>query len=120
MTGEPGMAINGSLAGRPLNFFQLQEGNWVALQGVHAMTEPGIYPLIITGTLSSGAPLAFSQAALVNSGDYPFDPVITVNSEMIDPAVTKPEGRPMGCVNDSCDSGTHNGRSVYLPGPRPV
>ncbi len=91
VTGDPGMALNGSLAGKPLNFFQLQEGNWAALQGVHAMTEPGIYPLIITGTLSSGAPLAFSQAVLVNSGDYPFDPVITVNSEMIDPAVTKPE-----------------------------
>ena len=60
------------------------------------MTEPGLYTLVITGTLPGGAPyfgapFAFSQAVLVNAGDYVFDPVLTVSPETIDPAVTKPE-----------------------------
>jgi murein DD-endopeptidase MepM/ murein hydrolase activator NlpD len=97
------ISITGSLAGRPLNFFpadhnvltttQLAPGSqaYVAMQGIHAMTEPGLYPLLLRGRLANGAEFAFSQAVSVRSGDYPYDPVLVVSPETIDPAVTRPE-----------------------------
>lgn len=95
--GEDGLQLSGSLNERTLHFFPDPElGGYVSLQGIHAMTEPGLYTLVISGTLPAqapypGAPFAFSQAVLVSAGDYVFDPVLTVSPETIDPAVTKPE-----------------------------
>ena len=96
VSSTPGISLTGSLAGHPLQFFSEDDGRYVSLQGVHAMIDPGIYPLTISMTLPiSGtdrkAHYAFSQSVLVSSGDYPFDPVLVVSPETIDPAVTKPE-----------------------------
>jgi murein DD-endopeptidase MepM/ murein hydrolase activator NlpD len=91
VNGEDGLSLGGSLIDHPLHFFPTQAGGYASIQGIHAMTEPGLYPLVISGTLSSGAPFAFSQAVLVGDGSYPFDPVLTVSAETIDPAVTRPE-----------------------------
>jgi murein DD-endopeptidase MepM/ murein hydrolase activator NlpD len=94
---EDGMNLGGSLNEHALHFFaDAGAEGYVGLQGIHAMTEPGLYPLVITGTLPLeapyyGAPFAFSQAVLVNAGDYVFDNPLTVSPETIDPAVTKPE-----------------------------
>ena len=35
----------------PLHFFQVN-GDQVALQGVHALLEPGVYPLLMEATLA--------------------------------------------------------------------
>ncbi len=97
IAGEDGLALGGLLNERTLHFFpDAGAKGYVGLQGIHAMTEPGLYPLVITGTLPMeapyyGAPFAFSQAVLVSAGDYVFDPVLVVSPETIDPAVTKPE-----------------------------
>lgn len=95
VSGRPGLSLSGSLAGRELRFFALEAG-YVALQGVHAMTEPGLYPLTLKGVLPGGAEgdtltFAFSQSVLIRSGDYAFDPVLSVDPETLDPAVTQPE-----------------------------
>ncbi len=89
--GENGLSLGGSLVNQPLHFFPKEGGGYASLQGIHAMTEPGLYSLVISGTLPSGAPFAFSQAVPVKGGNYPFDPVLIVSPETIDPAVTKPE-----------------------------
>jgi murein DD-endopeptidase MepM/ murein hydrolase activator NlpD len=96
LKGEQSLALGGSFDERPLHFFPDGKGSYVSLQGIHAMTEPGLYTLILTGTLPAEAPyyntpFAFSQAVLVSGGGYPFDPVLTVSPETIDPAVTRPE-----------------------------
>ena len=93
--GEPGIILSGSLDGRQLNFFR-QEDGYVALQGIHALTDPGLYPLKITGTLPPNPPnfgetFTFAQSVLIRSGDFAYDPVLNVSPEMIDPAITKPE-----------------------------
>jgi murein DD-endopeptidase MepM/ murein hydrolase activator NlpD len=93
--GEPGMELSGSLDGRKINFFSLGD-EYVTMIGIHAMTEPGPYRLNISGILPPGDPyfgdeFEFSQSVLIRNGDYPFDPVLTVNPETIDPKVTKPE-----------------------------
>lgn len=58
------LTIRGSLAERKLNFFP-QDYGYVALQGIHALTHPGLYPLILEGELPSGEHFAFSQSVLV-------------------------------------------------------
>ncbi len=95
LSGEPGILLSGSLDGREINFFSLGD-EYIALLGIHAMTEPGLYPLNINGKLPPGPPyygkaFTFSQSVLIRSGDYPYDPVLNVNPETIDPLVTKPE-----------------------------
>jgi murein DD-endopeptidase MepM/ murein hydrolase activator NlpD len=85
------ISITGSLAGHNLNFFSSTPGSYTSLQGIHAMTEPGIYSLALTTTLPSGVPFSFAQTVLISPGNYPFDPVLIVSPETIDPAVTKPE-----------------------------
>lgn len=97
VNGPPGLILNGSLAGRELNIFPDKNG-YVALQGIHALTEPGLYPLILKGTLPQGAPyngqnFEFTQSVLIRSGNYPFDPSLEVNPETIDPTVTEPEDK---------------------------
>jgi len=85
-----GLTINGSLIGYDLHFFRYQDG-YVALQGIPAMLAPGLYPLALEGQLPGSEPFAFSQAILVRDAGYPYDPVLKVDPETVDPAVTVPE-----------------------------
>jgi murein DD-endopeptidase MepM/ murein hydrolase activator NlpD len=89
-----GVSMTGLLNGLQLHFFPDGEGKLLSYQGIHAMTEPGLYPLVITGTVttsSGNSPFEFNQSLLIISGNYPFDPVLSVSPETIDPAVTGPE-----------------------------
>jgi len=86
----PGITMRGSLAERTLNFFP-QDYGYVALQGIHALTQPGLYPLILEGELPSGEHFAFSQDVLVQDANFPSDPDLEVNPATLDPAVTGPE-----------------------------
>lgn len=87
---QPGMTMRGSLAERDLNFFP-QDYGYVALQGIHAMTPPGLYPLSLEGELSGGDRFAFSQDVLIQDANFPYDPSLVVDPATIDPAVTEPE-----------------------------
>jgi murein DD-endopeptidase MepM/ murein hydrolase activator NlpD len=89
------LELSGSLDGREINFYYLDD-EFVALVGIHAMQEPGLYPLNISGKLPPGEPyfgegFEFSQSVLIRDGNYPYDPVLTVSPETIDPDVTEPE-----------------------------
>ena len=87
-----GMSLSGTLVNYPLHFFPLGDGRMVALQGIHAMLDPGIYPLQLNATSSDGAVQSFEQMVLVASGNYARE-ALSVPSEMIDPAVTGPEDK---------------------------
>jgi len=87
---EP-VTLGGMLIDHPLHFFQIEDGSWVALQGVHALTEPGIYPLRLEATLPEGALQSFEQMVLVKSGYYPAESINGVEADTINPAVTEPE-----------------------------
>ncbi len=91
ITSEQELSLSGSFTGHQLNFFLFQGKEYAALQGVHAMTEPGLYPLTINGILPDGAPFTFSQMVRVKEVGYPYDQPLTVNPTTIDPAVTRPE-----------------------------
>jgi murein DD-endopeptidase MepM/ murein hydrolase activator NlpD len=85
------VTLNGVLGDHPLHFFPQDDGSQVALQGVHAMTEPGLYPLRIDITLSDSSVQSFEQMVLVASGNYLTETINGVEPSTIDPAVTAPE-----------------------------
>ena len=85
-----GVTVSGTLVDHELHFFTDTDGSQVALQGVHAMLEPGPYPLRLEATLPDGSKQSFEQMVLVTSGNYPREDLY-VESNTIDPAVTKPE-----------------------------
>lgn len=90
ISAPPGIALSGSLTGRALNFFPVVNG-YVALQGIHALTPPGRYPLSLDGRLSNGESFSFSQDILIQDAKFPYDPTLEVDPATVDPAVTQPE-----------------------------
>jgi murein DD-endopeptidase MepM/ murein hydrolase activator NlpD len=86
----PGIVINGSLNEWELNFFS-QEDDYIALQGIHTLTEAGVYTLALSGQLNNGVVFNYSQPILINSTEYIYDPVLIVDPETVDPKVTQPE-----------------------------
>jgi biotin carboxyl carrier protein len=85
-----GVTVSGMLTDHELHFFTDTDGSQVALQGVHAMQEPGPYPLRLEASLPDGSKQSFEQMVLVTSGGYQREDLY-VESSTIDPAVTKPE-----------------------------
>lgn len=86
----PDIKLRGSLVERNLNFFP-QEYGFVALQGIHALTPAGLYPLVLEGELPSGERITFSQNVLVQDANFPSDPTLEVDPATVDPTVTEPE-----------------------------
>jgi murein DD-endopeptidase MepM/ murein hydrolase activator NlpD len=84
------VTLSGLLVDHSLHFFPQADGSQVALQGVHAMTDPGLYPLHIDVTLADGSQQSFEQMVLVTSGNYQPE-TLSVDPSFIDPAVTGPE-----------------------------
>lgn len=86
-----GVTLSGRLVDMPLHFFQTN-GEQVALQGIHALLEPGVYPLLMEAALPDGSRQAFEQMVLVRSGGYGSEEIY-VPPETLDPAVTEPENQ---------------------------
>lgn len=91
IAGSPGLQLGGGFLGHELHFFNVSPEEYVALQGVHALTEPGVYPLDLTVARPDGAVFTYSQNVLVVDANYPYEPVLYVDPATIDPQVTRPE-----------------------------
>ena len=89
-TNEP-LEFIGSLGDYNLNFETLSENKYIALQGIHAMAQVGLIPLSFSFTDAGGNKSSFQQSLLLKDGGFGQDPPLTVDTETIDPAVTKPE-----------------------------
>jgi len=85
-----GITLSGALVDMPLHFFPSNNGQ-VALQGVDALLEPGVYPLLTEATLPDGSKQSFEQMVLVTSGNYLREDILLNDPSTIDPAVTEPE-----------------------------
>lgn len=83
-------SVTGRLGNFPLNFNSDGDKSSVALQGIYAMTEPGLSRINIKCTRSDKLVKEISQMVLLKSGYFP-DEKLLVEPNTIDPAVTKPE-----------------------------
>jgi murein DD-endopeptidase MepM/ murein hydrolase activator NlpD len=84
------LTLSGSLNGSELHFFETADNQYTALQGVHAMASIGLTQLTLQGNSDSDH-FSIDQMILLESGGFGRDPELSVPSETIDPAVTKPE-----------------------------
>ena len=82
--------LSGSLADYPLHFLATDGGQMVALQGIHAMLAPGVYPLQLDALLADGSTQSFQQSLVISDSGFPKES-LTVSAESIDPAITAPE-----------------------------
>jgi murein DD-endopeptidase MepM/ murein hydrolase activator NlpD len=83
--------VSGSLTGHDLAFYQTGDQDVVAIQGIHAMQETGLYPITLFVKLEDGSMFSYEQQVYVASGDFPQDPPLIVDPITLDPAVTIPE-----------------------------
>jgi murein DD-endopeptidase MepM/ murein hydrolase activator NlpD len=87
---QEGASLNGMLVDMPLHFFQENDGQ-VALQGVHALLEPSVYPLLIEATFPDGTKQSFEQMVLVTEGGYLSEEIPLNDPSTLDPATTESE-----------------------------
>ncbi|NIS79232.1 MAG: peptidoglycan DD-metalloendopeptidase family protein [Anaerolineales bacterium] len=85
--------VEGQFGEWGLNFFPLESETLVALQGVHALNDPGLYELEISLDVSPQSDLVytFSQPVKVLEWGYGFETINGVPSETIDLAIIDPE-----------------------------
>ena len=85
--------IVGTLAGRTLHFVEQESGAYVALTGVGALQEPGVYSVTLQAIASSGAASQVSGRIQIAGGGFGFEN-LTVDRRLIpllDPQVNLDE-----------------------------
>lgn len=85
------ISLSGSLMDHRLNFFPTSNNRIIALQGVYAMQEPGLYPLAIQGSTPEGLLFNFSQMVMVHAGDFLYDRSLAVDPATLDPETNQAE-----------------------------
>jgi murein DD-endopeptidase MepM/ murein hydrolase activator NlpD len=83
--------ITGSLAGNELSFFEDDEGQYNAIQGIYAREDPGLALFEVHIQGPDGAVYDYAQFVLLESGNFGQEAAVYVDPNMIDPAVTEPE-----------------------------
>jgi murein DD-endopeptidase MepM/ murein hydrolase activator NlpD len=90
--------LQGNLGDYSFQFIKISDSDYIALQGIQAMLDPGLYPLRIYGTFADNTSFDFEQNVLVKSGYFPQDPPLIVPPETLDPAVTGPEDSQIASI----------------------
>lgn len=85
------LTLTGKIGDRSLQFFSPAPGLYYALQGVHALQQPGLVTFSITTKHGDGNSQTFTQSVLVEPGLFDEDPPLNVDPSTIDPSVTGPE-----------------------------
>jgi murein DD-endopeptidase MepM/ murein hydrolase activator NlpD len=80
------VSVEGMLGEATLHFFPSDQQRFTALQGIHAMEEPGLQDLLIRFHDEGGQELyAYSQPVLLEAGGYGFESVNGVPEETVNP-----------------------------------
>lgn len=87
-TSQP--VINASIAGKSLQFSPYMEQQ-VALFGIHALLDPGLYPLHIEYQNKKDEVIVIDQFVLIQNGFFPEDPPLQVDPTTLDKSITQPE-----------------------------
>lgn len=66
-------------------------GMQMAYGGIHALTEPGVYPLTMTVSYPDGSEYRFDQLVMINSANYVTDKPLQVDPESIGTEAEKAE-----------------------------
>lgn len=91
LSGIEPLEINGQLNGKELHFFSEGGNRYVAIQGIHAMAEPGLAEFNLVVKAADGDSLSYQQMLLLQDGYYARDEPLTVDPATLDKAITAPE-----------------------------
>lgn len=83
--------LSGSIGEFPLIFFSEEPGKYFALQGIHALAEPGLVEFSLKVSDQDGIEHNYAQQVLITPGLFDEDPPLTVDPATIDPSITDPE-----------------------------
>ncbi len=91
--GNQAVELTGQLDTHPLHFFPFadEENTYYAIQGIHAMAEPGLVNLNLIGNSNGEALFTYDQMLLQQEGIFIKDPPLYVQDETVNPAATEPE-----------------------------
>ena len=86
--------VVGEFDGDEMPFFRwkAKPNGWVGLKGIHALADPGIYPLSLTVMLADGRTFGFAQAVRVVAGDYYYEK-LNVSPSLLNPELNRKEER---------------------------
>jgi hypothetical protein len=115
VAGETDLTITGMLGERILSFFTVGENSYTALQGMHAMAEPGLYPLLIQVTAPDGTHSSFSQMVMVDEGDFLYDRSLPVDPATLDPEINRAENELWSASSSGVTSEKMWDGNLYLP-----
>jgi murein DD-endopeptidase MepM/ murein hydrolase activator NlpD len=85
-------SVAGTLDGIPLNFLPASDSNYIALQGIHALAEPGLVDLVLEfqDVANKDQMFLMTQPIQIVEGGYGRES-LSVPSQTIDPENTGPE-----------------------------
>jgi murein DD-endopeptidase MepM/ murein hydrolase activator NlpD len=83
--------LAGRLNDHELHFFSFGQNLYYAFQGIHAMAEPGLASLSISGDNEKEEAFSYQQMLLLKPSAFLDDPPLNVKDQTVDPAITKPE-----------------------------
>ncbi len=85
--------LGGTIDGHVLHFFPSsdQENSYYAIQGIHAMADPGLVDFNLSGSAAGQSLFSYDQMLLQEEGVFIQDPPLYVQDETVDPAITQPE-----------------------------
>jgi murein DD-endopeptidase MepM/ murein hydrolase activator NlpD len=113
-------SLTGNLADNELVFFPKGDKSYVGLQGIHAMLEPGLYPITITVQITDGSVFSYEQQVYIKSGNFPKDPPLNVDPTTLDPAITEPENEQVIGVISKITSSRQWADLFSLPVGEPI
>lgn len=111
----PNVKLGGILVDHPLHFFPMDDGTQVALQGVHALLAPGVYPLRLDATLPDGSVQSYEQSVLIVSGNYPDAVINGVDPLTLDPKAIDSENEKILSIVSPVTSETYWQAPFTLP-----
>lgn len=83
--------LSGAIGDWSLQFDTLDASTYVALQGIHALAQPGLVDFSLSMVTQDGRVFSFSQPVLLQPGNYPQDPPLYVDPQTLDKSITEPE-----------------------------
>ncbi len=91
-TTEP-LDLTGIMGDHTLHFFPYsdQDNAYYAIQGIHAMADPGLISFNLAGSSQAVQLFSYDQMLLQEAGTFIQDPPLYVQDETVDPAITGPE-----------------------------
>jgi murein DD-endopeptidase MepM/ murein hydrolase activator NlpD len=93
ITADNNLPITGRMGDQQLSFHSSEDHEWVSLQGIDALAEPGMYDLELSiwDTQYEKIRYSFVQPLRVTDGGYYYDPVLSVPEETVNSETSQVE-----------------------------